>query len=102
MPPKVILNKCTGCRTCETICPGDLMVVGTDQKAYCRDLRDCWDCMACTKSCPVGAIETRVPYQLGYHQAKLIPKMEKNQVIWTCVDINGKEDTFIVKNNNKA
>lgn len=102
MPPKVMLAKCIGCRMCETICPGDLMVVGLDRKAYCRDPRDCWDCMACTKSCPKGAIEIRIPYQIGYHSAKLVPKMEEGQITWNCVDINGKEETFIVKNyNNK-
>lgn len=102
MPPVVLKDKCVGCGDCEDICPGDLMVVDEESKtAYCRSLRDCWDCMACIKACPEGALETRIPYQLGYYPAKLIPKMGDKQIEWTCIDINGNVEKFIVKTHNK-
>jgi adenylylsulfate reductase subunit B len=99
MPPRVDVRKCNGCEGrdesfCEEACPGNLMVVADDNKAHCRSTRDCWDCMSCTKACPRGAIETRVPYQLGYHKATLRPFMGKNQVIWKCTDIHGRTTTF--------
>ncbi len=100
MPPRVLPNKCNGCADreesrCEEVCPGDLMAVDpVTGKAFCRSTRDCWDCMSCTKVCPRAAIETRIPYQLGYHKASLRPIMGKNRIIWKCVDINGKESTF--------
>ena len=99
MPPKVLVDKCNGCGSCNEVCPGDLMTL-INCKAVCRDLRDCWDCMACTKACPRGAIETRIPYQIGYHPAKLIPTMSDKSIDWTCVDIHGKVERFIVKTHN--
>ncbi|CEP66393.1 4Fe-4S ferredoxin-type, iron-sulphur binding domain [Moorella glycerini] len=106
MPPRVNLAKCDGCKAekeplCEQICPGDLMTLNPEnQKAYCRSPRDCWDCMSCVKSCPQGAIETRLPYQIGYYQAKLIPLMGTNRITWTCIDINGKVERFSFKTRN--
>ncbi|WP_238473243.1 hypothetical protein [Desulforamulus profundi] len=57
--------------------------------------------MACIKACPAGALETRIPYQLGYYPARLIPKMGDKVIEWTCIDINGKVEKFIVKTHNK-
>lgn len=107
MPPRVLPNKCNGCADrsesrCEEVCPGDLMAVDlATGKAYCRSTRDCWDCMSCIKVCPRAALETRIPYQLGYHKASLRPIMGKDRIIWKCVDINGKESTFEYANRNK-
>jgi len=41
-----------------------------------------------------------MPYQIGYHPAKLIPTMKEKSIDWTCVDINGKVEKFIVKTHN--
>jgi adenylylsulfate reductase subunit B len=49
----------------------------------------------------VGAIETRIPYQLGYHVAKLIPLMGTNTITWTCIDINGKVERFRYVNRGR-
>ena len=104
MPPRINSDKCNGCEGreegyCEEICPGDLMAVNeSTMKAYCRSTRDCWDCMSCVKACPRNAIETRVPYQLGYHKATLRPYMSKNSITWKCKDINGNEKVYKFKN----
>ena len=107
MPSFVIVEKCDGCKAekeslCEQICPGDLMTLSEDKKGYCRMPRDCWDCMSCIKACPKGALETRIPYQLGYHVARLIPMMGTNTITWTCIDINGKKETFRFINRGSA
>ncbi len=101
MPPVVIKDKCDGCKAekeplCEMICPGDLMTLNPEtKKAYCRDPRDCWDCMSCVKICPQGAIETKLPYQLGYFQAKLIPlRVGEDKIFWTVIDINGNQERY--------
>jgi len=73
----------------------------TSGKAFCRNTRDCWDCMSCTKACPCAAIETRIPYQLGYHKATLRPIMGKDKIIWKCVDINGQETSYEYRNRLK-
>lgn len=104
MPPIVNLKKCTGCSgrdesCCENICPGDLMAVNPETgKAYCRSPQECWDCMSCIKACPNGALETKIPYQLGYYKATLRPFMGKNTVTWKCRDIYGNEMTYKTKN----
>ncbi|MDQ0286553.1 adenylylsulfate reductase subunit B [Desulfofundulus luciae] len=56
--------------------------------------------MSCVKACPNGAIETRLPYQLGYYPAKLIPLVGSNKISWTVVDIHGKVERFTFKNRN--
>ncbi|MBP3730897.1 MAG: 4Fe-4S binding protein [Mailhella sp.] len=100
MPPKVDTNKCNGCNgraesCCEQVCPGDLMLVSAQTgKAICRNPRECWDCMSCVKACPRGALETKMPYQLGYFKATLRPYVGKNFITWKCRDINGNEQTF--------
>jgi adenylylsulfate reductase subunit B len=103
MPPIVDPKKCNGCEDreesfCEEACPGDLMYVGADGKSHCHATRDCWDCMSCVKMCPRNAIETRVPYQLGYHKARLTPLMGKNSITWKCTDINGQTVTYKYRN----
>lgn len=99
MPPKVEREKCDGCKAeketlCEQVCPGDLMTLDENKKAICRMPRDCWDCMSCVKICPKGALETRIPYQIGFHGAKLIPLMGTDTITWTLIDINGKVERF--------
>ncbi len=106
MPPIVNLKKCTGCQGreesyCENICPGDLMAVNPETgKAYCRSAKECWDCMSCVKACPNGALETKIPYQIGYYKATLRPIMGKNTVTWKSTDIYGNESTYKTKNRN--
>ena len=100
MPPKVDTRKCTGCAgsaesCCERACPGDLMAVSPENgKAYCRAPNECWDCMSCVKACPYGALETRIPYQLGYYKATLRPIMGKDSITWKCRDIHGRESVY--------
>lgn len=107
MPPYVLKDKCNGCKgifdvpQCVEICPGDLMAIDPEsEKSYCRSLRDCWDCMACTKACPMRAIEQRVPYQIGYHGARLQPFMGKDMIVWKLVDIHGNEEKFSFRIRN--
>ena len=76
-------------------CPGDLMAVSPENgKAYCRATNECWDCMSCVKACPYGALETRIPYQLGYYKATLRPIMGKDSITWKCRDIHGRESVY--------
>lgn len=108
MPPRVNTHKCTGCAGrqesfCENACPGDLMAVSPETgKAYCRAATECWDCMSCVKACPAGALETRLPYQLGYFRASLRPIMGRTSITWKCRDIHGNESVYTFTNRTRA
>jgi adenylylsulfate reductase subunit B len=39
-----------------------------------------------------------MPYQLGYHKARLVPLMGKNAITWKCTDINGNTVTYKYRN----
>jgi len=47
-------EKCTGCGTCEEICPSDAIKV-TGNKAKV-DAEECIECGACVDECPEGAL----------------------------------------------
>ena len=106
MPPKINIQKCDGCLgiaepLCMRICPGDLLFVDDTGKAGCRKTRDCWDCMSCVKICPQEAISLKLPYQLGYYPAQLIPKVGADHITWICVDLHGKVERFTMRTRNK-
>ncbi len=94
--------KCNGCKgldepRCVKVCPGDLMTIAEDGKSRIRCAADCWDCMACVKACPRGALETRLPYQVALYKASLRPKVKSDRIEWTLVDIDGKKEEFVIK-----
>jgi adenylylsulfate reductase subunit B len=78
---------------CVKLCPGDLIMI-KNEKSFIRDPGDCWDCMACVKSCPYGAIETKLPYELGYKDAHLIPKRKGKIIVWELVYSDGRREVF--------
>lgn len=97
------MNKCNGCKgleepLCVKVCPGDLLSIDpSTQKARICAERDCWDDMACVKICPRDAISTVLPYSLACYKATLRPKLTRGQIQWTLTDLDGKEQTFVIK-----
>ncbi len=93
-------KKCTGCKgrekpLCVMLCPGDLMMIDeASGKAAIREPGDCWDCMACVKACPFAALETRLPYELGYHGARLVPKKKGKVMVWELTHLDGRKEVF--------
>lgn len=53
-------GKCTGCRTCVNICPGDVLAM-KDGKPYVRYPDECIHCSSCMLDCPSSAISFRLP-----------------------------------------
>jgi adenylylsulfate reductase subunit B len=96
-------RKCNGCKgleepKCVRICPGDLMAIDEKTgKSYIREFSDCWDCMACVKACPRGALEVRLPYQIALYGGKLKPKVRKDSILWILKDNRGVEERFVIK-----
>ena len=50
---KIDLEKCTGCKICEQICPVHAIKVSKKKAQF---YEDCVSCGACTKVCPEGAL----------------------------------------------
>ena len=49
----IVINKekCAGCGQCSIVCPGSLIKMGEDKKAYMKYPKDCWGCSSCIKEC---------------------------------------------------
>lgn len=58
-------SKCIGCGKCHEVCPGTLIKIGADKKAYIRYPKDCWGCTSCIKECPVHAISFFLGADMG-------------------------------------
>ncbi len=58
-------EKCIGCRKCGDICPGSLIRIDAEKKAYIRYPQDCWGCTSCIKECPVYAIRFYLGADIG-------------------------------------
>ena len=54
MPAKVDPNKCSGCGSCEDVCPIECIKV--DEVAVV-DENECTECGSCVDECPEEAIE---------------------------------------------
>lgn len=55
MPPKVDLDKCTGCGTCADACPSEVFDIEDDKSVVARP-DDCTECETCVDECPEEAI----------------------------------------------
>ncbi|MEE1264315.1 4Fe-4S dicluster domain-containing protein [Ruminococcus sp.] len=58
-------SRCIGCGKCKTVCPGSLIKIDTNQKAYIKYPKDCWGCTSCIKECPVYAISFYLGADIG-------------------------------------
>lgn len=102
MSVKINREKCNNCKNakepiCAYICPGDLFVKNQHNTVVIRDVRDCWDCAACVKSCPQQAIEMYLPVQVGGKGAKLTGKKSGNELLWQCTWPSGSVEKFKVR-----
>ena len=59
MSIKIDKNLCVGCRKCTEVCPGNLIKIGDDKKAYIKYPDDCWGCSSCIKECKLNAVKLK-------------------------------------------
>jgi len=84
-------EKCNGCGECKRLCPGDLMELDSEGKAFIREPGDCWDCMSCVKACPVQALGIRLPFPLADYEATMqARRLKSGAMLWTITRL-GKE-----------
>lgn len=96
---------CNGCGKlseppCVKICPGNLLYK-EDKKIKIRDVFDCWDCAACVKHCPRGALYLQLPVAIGGKGAKLRGKAIKNKTLWEVQYPSGRTETYSIRTVNR-
>ena len=62
MSIRIQKSKCAGCGRCIEACPGNLIKKDKENKAFIRQVRDCWGCTSCIKECRHDAIRQRCKY----------------------------------------
>ena len=58
-------QKCIGCGKCRNVCPGSLIKLDSDNRAYIKYPKDCWGCTSCIKECPKYAIRFYLGADIG-------------------------------------
>ncbi len=100
MPTYVNPNKCDGCKAldkpaCQYICPSDIMhldkAIG---KAFNIEPDMCWECYACVKTCPQGAIAMRGYGDVMPMGASLTPLRATDSIMWTVKYRDGQTKRF--------
>jgi len=98
-------GKCTGCRTCEKVCPTvSIKVEGKKARKATVDLRTCVGCGACSERCEFGAVVLRnlqqprtIKVELGRVNPKKISdlclkaKLHPEQVVCFCTGTRAEE-----------
>ncbi len=93
-------SKCIGCGKCHIVCPGSLIKIGDDKKAFIKYPKDCWGCTSCIKECPVYAIGFYLGADIGGRGGLVHIESDADILRWivnhsdgkiTEIDINRKE-----------
>ena len=83
-------EKCIGCSRCKNICPGNLIAMDEEGKAFLKRPYDCWGCTACLKECPAGAVSLALDPELDGRGETLTVKREGTRYIWEITARNGR------------
>ncbi len=103
MAIKINKSKCIGCERCTKVCPGNLICLDENKRAEIYDHRECWDCAACMKECPVQAIEMYLFPEAGGSGSSLLVIDEKTSMTWQIKENGEVVEEIIIqkKDSNK-
>ncbi len=96
-------DKCIGCGRCHDICPGTLIKLDSENRAYIKYPRDCWGCTSCLKECPVYAIRFYLGADIGGAGSLVHIEKQGDILSWVVDRADGAQITIEVdrrKSNN--
>lgn len=93
-------KKCVGCRKCLAVCPGSLLKMGEDKKAYIKYPKDCWGCASCVKECKQCAIGLYLGADMGGRGSSLTVKKKDELLQWLIEESDGTQHIIEVNANN--
>ena len=96
-------SKCIGCGKCHNVCPGTLIKINENKKAFIKYPKDCWGCTSCIKECPVHAIRFFLDEDIGGKGSKVHTENENGLVRWIFEFPDGSVKTIEIdpKESNK-
>lgn len=96
-------KKCIGCGRCHDVCPGTLVKLNSQRKAYIKYPKDCWGCTSCIKECPVHAIQFFLGEDIGGKGGKVHTEKVNGLVRWVVELSDGSVKTIDIdpKESNK-
>ncbi|MCL1880168.1 MAG: 4Fe-4S binding protein [Actinomycetia bacterium] len=87
---------CRGCGRCTAVCPGSLISLNKNGKAWIRRPQRCWGCASCAKECPVEAIALYLGADIGGAGGRMTVAQEGSQLTWTLRMPDGCEQSIVV------
>lgn len=100
MPAYVDIASCDSCHDrhepeCVRICPADIIKLDRPSgKAEVTELDCCWECFACVKACPCGAMAVRGAADVVPLGASLRPSRGLASIRWSVTFRNGAAKAF--------
>ena len=96
-------NICIGCGRCHDVCPGTLIKINEQKKAYIKYPKNCWGCTSCIKECPVHAIRFFLGEDIGGKGSKVHTEKVNGLVKWIVEFPDGSVKTIEIdpKESNK-
>lgn len=94
---------CIGCGRCHDVCPGTLIHIGEEKKAFIKYPKNCWGCTSCLKECPVHAISFYLGADMGGRGSLLHTEKEGDILRWIVDKPDGTAEEIRVnrKSSNK-
>ena len=96
-------NKCIGCGRCHDVCPGSLIKLDPEKRAYIKYPRDCWGCTSCIKECPVYAISFYLGADIGGMGSRIHTEKDGDILRWIIDKTDGSTSEIRIntKESNK-
>ena len=96
-------QKCVGCGRCRNVCPGSLIKLDSDNRAYIKYPKDCWGCTSCIKECPAYAISFYLGADIGGMGGTMNVTQKGDLINWNITRSDGSELVISVdrRNSNK-